>query len=190
MVSKLGSCRIDLDYVLTRDDRIERLCGVWTEAASLRMGVRIDEEMVLGRPIWDFINGGTTQRLYDSLMWHVRQTGRRASFSYRGDCPGAIRYMKMHLIPGMGDRVQMRSELLHEQPRPREIYFAHVDYHRHPDLLQCSLCQKLNTNGRWYTVSEAIEHTDLLDSLLPVEVGDTVCDNCCCKVARETGAMV
>lgn len=190
MVSKLGSCRIDLDYLLTGDDRIERVCRAWSEVAELRMGVRTDADAVVGRPIWDFINGGATQRVYDALFWHVRRNGRPISFAYRGDCPGAIRYMRMHLSPGPGGRVQLRSVLLHEQSRNREVYFCHVDYQRHPDLLQCSLCQKLNANGRWYTVSEALEHTDLLDALLPVEVGDTVCEGCCCKIARETGAGV
>ena len=190
MVSKLGSCRVDLDYLLSRDDRIERVCDAWSEAAALRMGLRLDAERVIGRSVWDFINGGATMRLYDALFHHVRTTGRRAGFAYRGDSPGAIRYMRMHLLPGPGDRVHLRSELLHEQPRPREVYFAHVDYRRHPDLLQCSLCQKLNANGRWYTVSEALEHTDLLDTLMPVEVGDTVCTCCCNKVKQQTGAAI
>lgn len=190
MVSKLGSCRIDLEYLLGPDDRIERVCPAWSDAAALRMAVRCDRDAVLSRPIWDFINGGATQRLYDGLFWHVRQTGGRVSFAHRGDCPGAIRYMKTHLIPGPGGRIHFRSELLHDQPRQREVYFCHVDYRRHPDLLHCSLCQRLNAHGRWYTITEALEHTDLLDSLLPIEVGDTACDDCCRKVARETGAAV
>lgn len=190
MVSKLGSCRIELDYLLSPNDRIERVCDAWSQAAALRMGERLHGEQVLGRSIWEFINGGPTQRLYDALYRHVRATGRGVGFGYRGDSPGAIRYMHMHIIPGPAGRVHLRSELLHEQSRGRAIYFVHVDYRRHPALLQCSLCQRLNANGRWYTVSEALEHTGLIDALLPVEVGDTVCNCCCNKVKQQTGAPI
>lgn len=185
MVSKADSCRVDLAYTLGRDDRIEQLCPYWSRAARDRMGMRLDEDFILGRPLWDFINGGATLRLYDALVWHVRNTGRRVSFRYRGDCPGAIRYMRMNLTPGEGRRVHLRSELLHDQPTARAVYFTHVDYHRSPKLVQCSMCNKLEADGRWYTLSEAIEHTTLLDSLLPTEVGDTVCDSCRTKLELE-----
>lgn len=190
VVSKADSCRVDLAYTLGGDDRIEGLCPYWTRAANQRMGLRLDEACVLGRPVWDFINGGATLRLYDALIWHVRITGRRASFRYRGDCPGAIRYMRMTLTPGTGRRVHLRSELLHDQPTPQAVYFSHVDYRRRPDLIQCSLCHKLEADGRWYTLSEALEYTTLLDTLLPTEVGDTVCDSCRTKLELQLGVVL
>lgn len=187
MVTSSRTARVDLDYMLADDDRIERVCPGWSRAARLRMGQRLDDEMVLGRPLWDFINGGATLRLYDALVWHVRRTGQRLAFRHRGDRPGALRYMKMTLTPGPGQRVQLRSECLYEQPVPRAVYFAHVSYRRHPALMQCSLCQMIEAYGRWLSLDEALEHTTLLDSLLPIEIGDTVCDSCKTKLEIELG---
>ena len=190
VVSKLGSCQIDLDYTLAGDDRIEKVCPVWTRVARDRMGVRLEDELVIGRPLWDFINGGATLRLYDGLIWHTRKTGQRLSFRYRGDCPGAIRYMRMNITPGYGRRVNLRSELLYEQPTHREVYFSHVTYRRCPSLVQCCVCNKLEHNGRWYTLGEIADYTSLLDSLLPIEIGDTVCDSCQTKLEREVGVRL
>lgn len=190
MVSRQGSCRIDLDYLLDRSDRITQVCPQWSDVARDRMGMWLDDEMVLGRAVWDFVHGGATQRLYDALLRQVRRTGRKVDFNYRGDSPGAIRYMRMIMLPGPQGVVRFRSELLHEQTRQREVYFTHSAYPRHPELTQCGLCQKLEHNGRWYTVGEALAYTDIIDELLPTEVGDTVCDDCITKVELATGVRL
>lgn len=190
MVSRLGSCKIDLDYLLDRDDLIVQVCPQWSRVARDRMGLRLEDECVLGRRVWDFVHGGATQRLYDALMHHARRTGRKLTFHYRGDSPGAIRYMRMVLLPGPGGTVRFRSELLHDQSRQRSVYFTHAAYPRHPELMQCGLCQKLEHQGRWYTVGEALAQTDAIDELLPTEVGDTVCDSCITKIELATGARL
>jgi len=190
MVSKPGTTRIDLDYMLSGDDCIERVCPGWSRAGRKRMGQRLDDEMVLGRPLWDFINGGATLRLYDALVWHVRKSGKRISFRHRGDRPGALRYMRMTLTPGLGERVHLRSECLHEQSTPRAVYFTHVTYRRNPELILCSICQMIEANGRWFNLSEMLEHTTLLDSLAPVEVGDTVCESCKTRLEMALGVVL
>ena len=187
MVSRHGSCRIDLDYVLDRHDRVARLCPYWSSVARERMAVGLDEEFVLGRSVWDFVHGGAIQRLYDALLGQARRTGRMIAFNYRGDSPGDLRYMRMVLQPGPNGTVRFRSELLHDQPRQRAVYFTHVAYPCHPDLMQCGLCQKLEHLGRWYTVEEALTQSDVIDELFPTEVGDTVCDSCLTKLELATG---
>lgn len=190
MVSRLGSNHVDLDYLLDRHDRVARLCPCWSDVARQRMALCLDDEFVLGRPIWDFVHGGATQRVYDALLHHVRRTGRKASFNYRGDSPGAIRYMRMLLLPCPQGSVRFRSELLFDQPRERSVYFTHVAYPRHPELMQCGLCHKLEHNGRWHTLDEALEHTDAIDELYPTEVGDTVCDSCITRIVLATGVRL
>ena len=186
MVSRPGSCRINLDYLLDRSDRITKVCPNWSDLARQRMAMRLDEEMVLGRSLWDFVQGGATQRLYDTLIHHVRRTGRKITFNYRGDSPDAIRYMRMVLLPGVHGIVRFRSELLHEQSRQRAVYFTHAAYPRHPELLQCGLCNRLEHNGRWYTLDDALRYTDAIDELMPTEVGDTVCDGCISRIEITT----
>lgn len=190
MVSRSGSCRIDLDYLLDRSDRITQVCPHWSAVARERMAVGLDDELVIGRPLWDFVHGGATQRLYDALIEHARRTGRKISFNYRGDSPGSIRYMSMVMLPGTAGCVRLRSELLFDQPKDHAVYFTHVAYPRHPELLQCSMCQKLEHNGRWYTLDEALRFTDAIDELFPTEVGDTVCDNCLTKLELATGVRL
>ncbi|MEM9346104.1 MAG: hypothetical protein AAGB26_05765 [Planctomycetota bacterium] len=190
MVSRPGSCRINLDYLLDREDRVTKVCPHWAVFARQRMAVRLDEEMVLGRSLWDFIQGGATQRLYDTLIYHARRTGRKLTFNYRGDSPSAIRYMRMTLLPGFGGIVRFRSELLHEQPRQRSVYFTHACYPRRPELLQCCLCHRLEYNGRWYTLDELIRQTGAIDELMPTEVGDTVCEGCITRIEITTGVRL
>lgn len=190
MVSRQGPSRINLDYLLDRDSRVLRVCPAWSRVARDRMALALDEDMVLGRPLWDFVHGGATQRLYDALLHHVRKTGRKASFNYRGDSPGTIRYMRMTLLPTAERAVRFKSELVHEQTKARAVYFTHAAYPRHPELMQCGLCQKLEHNGRWYTLGEALACTDAIDELLPTEVGDTVCDNCITKLELATGVRL
>lgn len=190
MVSSQGSCRVNLDYVLDRGDRIVKVCPHWSRVARDRMAMYLDDEVVIGSSLWDYVHGGATQRLYDALLFYARRSGRKIDFNYRGDSPGAIRYMRMILIPGPGGAVRFRSELLHEQSRQRQIYFTHAAYPRHPDLLQCALCQKLEYNGRWHTVGEALAYTDAIDELMPTEVGDTVCESCITKVELATGVRL
>ena len=190
MVSGLGYRRVNMDYQLGRDDCVIGVCSAWSTLARERMALALDEEMVLGRSLWEFVHGGATQRLYDALLHHVRATGQKIQFAYRGDSPSTIRYMRMSLLPGPHHLVRFRSEILHEQSRQRNVYFTHVAYPRHPDIMQCSLCQKIEFNGRWYTVAEALAHTDAIDDLLPTEVGDTVCESCLIKTEFATGCRL
>ena len=190
MVSRTGSCRINMDYLLDCDDRVTKLCPHWSEQARQRMALKLDDEMVLGRSLWDFVQGGATQRLYDTLIQQARRTGRKLSFNYRGDSPDTIRYMRMILLPGYHGIVRFRSELLHEQTRQRAVYFTHAPFPRHPELLQCSLCHRLEHNGRWYTLDDLIRLTDAIDELMPTEVGDTVCDGCITRIEIVTGVRL
>ena len=109
MVSRSGSSRINLDYLLDRNDRVARVCPQWSDLARHRMAMRLDDEMVLGRSLWDFVQGGATQRLYDALIYNARRTGQKITFNYRGDSPSAIRYMRMVLLPGHHGIVRFRS---------------------------------------------------------------------------------
>lgn len=190
MVSQSGSCRINLHYLLDRSDRVAKVCPHWSALARQRMAMQLDEEMVLGRSLWDFVHGGATQRLYDTLIHHARRTGRKLTFNYRGDSPSAIRYMRMTLLPSYQGCVHFRSELLHEQSKQRAVYFSHVAYPRHPVLLQCGLCHHLEYNGRWHTLDEVLRQTDVIDELMPTEVGDTVCDSCKTRIELATGVKV
>ncbi|MBX2852828.1 MAG: hypothetical protein KTR15_13920 [Phycisphaeraceae bacterium] len=190
MVSRTGSCRINLDYLLDRADRVTKLCPHWSELARQRMALCLDEEMVLGRSLWDFVQGGATQQLYDMLIQESRRTGRKLAFNYRGDSPGAIRYMRMTLLPGYQGMVRLRSELLHEQSRQRAVYFTHAAYPCRPELLQCGLCNRLEHNGRWYTLDDLLRLTDVIDDLMPTEVGDTVCDGCVTRIEIVTGVRL
>lgn len=190
MLSRHGSCRINLDYLLDCDDRVTRVCPCWSDVARQRMAIRLDEEMVLGRRLWDFVQGGATQRLYDTLIHHARKTGRKLSFNYRGDSPSTIRYMQMTLLPGYGGVVRFQSELLHKQSRERSVYFTHAVYSRRPLLNQCGLCNRLEYNGRWMTLDDALRTTGVIDDLLPTEVGDTVCDGCLTRIEITTGVRL
>lgn len=190
MVSRTGSYRVNLDYRLDRADRVTRLCPQWSELARQRMALRLDEEMVLGRSLWDFVQGGATQRVYDALIQEARRTGRKLTFNYRGDSPGTIRYMRMTLLPGYQGIVRFRSELLHEQSRQRAVYFTHAAYPKRPELLQCGLCNRFDHNGRWHTLDDLLRQTDLIDELMPTEVGDTVCDGCVTRIEIATGVRL
>ena len=190
MVSRPGSCRINLDYLLDRGDRVTKVCPHWSDFARQRMALRLDEEMVLGKSLWDFVQGGATQRLYDTLIHNARRTGQKITFNYRGDSPNAIRYMRMVLLPGHHGIVRFRSELLHEQSRERSVYFTHAAYPHRPELLQCGLCNRLEHNGRWLTLDDALRTTDAIDELMPTEVGDTVCDGCISRIEITTGVRL
>lgn len=190
MVSRSGSSRINLDYLLDRNDRVARVCPQWSDLARHRMAMRLDDEMVLGRSLWDFVQGGATQRLYDTLIYNARRTGQKITFNYRGDSPSAIRYMRMVLLPGHHGIVRFRSELLHEQSRERSVYFTHAAYPSRPELMQCGLCNRLEHNGRWMTLDDALRTTDAIDELMPTEVGDTVCDGCISRIEITTGVRL
>jgi hypothetical protein len=187
MVSRSGSNRINVDYLLDRGDRVAKLCPQWSVVAQQRMAGQLDDDCVLGRSLWEFVHGGATQRLYDALLHHARRTGRGLAFNYRGDSPEAIRYMRMMLLPGYDGTVRFRSELLHEQPRQRAVYFTHAAYPCRPELLQCGLCNRMEHNGRWFTLDDLLRTTDAIEPLMPTEVGDTVCDGCLTRIEIATG---
>ncbi|MEO0477548.1 MAG: hypothetical protein AAF085_16515, partial [Planctomycetota bacterium] len=129
-------------------------------------------------------------RLYDALIQQARRTGQKLTFNYRGDSPHTIRYMRMTLLPDYHGIVRFRSELLHEQSRERAVYFTHATYPRRPELMQCCLCNRLEHNGRWYTLDDLIRLTDVIDDLMPTEVGDTVCEGCITRIEIATGVRL
>jgi hypothetical protein len=130
---------------------------------------------IVGRNLYDFIDGMDVRHLYKTLESRVLKTGRAISFAYRCDSPVIRREMCMKLSRD-AEMIRYESAVIRETRRARPIPLQVM---KAPTFVaMCSFCQKYR-----FPVSSKIWkelETLFLEDSLPDEFRFThgICEDC------------
>lgn len=159
-----------LGYIIDDDDRIISIEGEWEGFASANGAPELTRSRVLGRPIWEFIEGPDTTEVHRLLFSEVRaRGGLDIALPFRCDGPQVRRDMRMMIGRSGAKGIEIRSQLIRELRRPYSALLD-VSVRRSDELLRvCSWCNKVNLAPRkWVEVEHAIRNLRLLeDSPIP-----------------------
>lgn len=173
------SYRIDgTDHVVSVDD-------AWLAFAAENDAPELTREHVVGRPLWDFVQGSEVRRLLRLVLSRVRRNDVPLLLPFRCDSPDRRRFMRMALTPLPGDELRVDS-ILERQDRQPPIRLLD---RRAPRSAQapvlCSLCRRVELPGQdrdrdhdWVEVEDAVVRLELFGAGPLPRLAHGVCPGC------------
>jgi hypothetical protein len=166
-------------YTIDDQDAMESVNPAWLAFAQENGAAELTREAVLGRPIWNFIEGRTTRQLYRELIHRVRHTGSALNVPFRCDSPTVRRYMRLEIEALEAGRVQFACEIQRVQLRP---YLAILDPQTPRSaghLTICSCCKRvLLKDVGWLELEDALLRLKPLEEPKAPQLDYSLCDSC------------
>jgi hypothetical protein len=164
-------------YTIDALDRIVFANSAWVEfmrgeprtrkAAADELTIR----SVIGRPVWDFIEGVQVRQLWEVLYERVRAVGAPVFVPMRCDTPSLRRLIDLELHP-LGERsIQHVCECVWSEARPAVALLDPAYPRNDARLLSCAWCSRIRVRvGAWEEIEDAqlalrIEATETLPAL-------------------------
>jgi hypothetical protein len=174
-----------------RIDASDRLCFVneaWLAFARENGAIGLDPESVLGRPIWDFIEGREVSYLFRALLREVRNQRRGMSLPFRCDAPATRREMELELVPLHAGVIEFRSHLERGTSRAPVMLLdgavARASWH----VPICSWCKRVEVSGgAWEDTETAARALGLLSSETAPRLMHTICPDCLAAIRGRAG---
>ncbi|MDX6769184.1 MAG: hypothetical protein SF051_06600 [Elusimicrobiota bacterium] len=176
----------DVVYHVDARDELVFVNPQWDRFASENDGQAFLSHLVLGRPLWDFIADITTRQLYRDMLARVR-AGRALTFPLRCDSPDMRRSLSMRATPLDARAVAFTVRTLETQPRPGVRLLAAEGERRGAPLRMCGWCRKVDVEGAWLEIEDAVARLGLFDAPQP-PLTHGICADCEAQLDRTIGA--
>lgn len=160
--------------------------GEWVEFARENGAPELVRESVVGRAIWEFMEGRETRHISRLLLDKVRSTGKSLSLPYRCDSPALRRFMEMEIVPVGGGAVEFRSRLLDVEPRDPVLLLDPHAGRGEEFLTVCSWCRRARVSSVWVELDEAVKMLDLFSSAALPQLTHGICQDCSRLVSEKT----
>ena len=154
-------------YRLDAADILRDVVGDWDAFAGSNGGAGAERSMVIGRSLWDMVQGSATQAFLDRIFYDCRRTQTALGLLYRCDSPLIERVYHMRVTPMAGAELLVSHSLI----RSRSQLRAPLRDLTPPTYRQCSQCLSCNFGGPWV----AAGHFRLPEAAAVV---DAVCPAC------------
>jgi hypothetical protein len=165
-------------YRINSEDQIIYVNRDWLRFAQENEAPELTETAVLGKPIWSYIKGDATRRLYQELFTSLRRNKTERSFPFNCDSPNLIRNMKLTLRTIGGNGIEFECSLYSIEPRDYVGLFDRRKERQSDSVLICSICRNICINGNWVSVESAIGRKRWLTSVPLPRLEESVCSHC------------
>ena len=132
-------------YRLDGSDVVAAVLGEWDSFARLNAGAGALGDRVVGRLLWDMMQGDATTAFLERQFYDCRRTQTAAGLLYRCDSPEDERLFRMRVEPAEHAGLLVSHTLIRirpQKPTPlREVGHAHYR--------KCSQCLSCNFGGPW-----------------------------------------
>lgn len=165
-------------YRIDADNRIAWVSNEWLEFARDNDASELSRDRVVGQPLFSFIWGSETEYLYYLLLDQVRLRSRAVEVPFRCDSPTHRRSMSLRLRPLEKEAVSFEGRLLWEEPRT-QVFLLDPAVARSDAILKiCAWCKKIDVEGEWLEVEEAVDRLSLFQSPRLPRQHHGVCPGC------------
>jgi hypothetical protein len=166
-------------YRLTAADVIEFVDEGWGRFA-VENGAPTLAEGVVGTSLWGYVSGQKVAHLSRELLAKVRGSGREATIPFRCDSPTVRRFLRMRVVPLAGKRVEFHTWVEREATFSEPVPFLDPAVPRDLDTLlrMCAWCKKLDVEGTWLEIQDAIGRLRLFDHPAVPAITHGICDRC------------
>ena len=176
-------------WTIDADDVITGVGGDWDEFAGANGAAALCGTRVVGAPLFDFITGQETQRIYRLLLHKVRSADAVLRVPFRCDSPEVRRHMRLEIAPMSADAIEFRGEFLGGESRPRVRLLDPNEARSRTLLVSCSFCLRLRVPpDEWIEPEHVVARMDLLSGVAVPQLIHGVCPECSASLRERLGA--
>ncbi|MGE3939928.1 MAG: PAS domain-containing protein [Nitrospirales bacterium] len=182
---------MSIQYTIDSADHIRFINEAWLQFACQNDGAHLNRAFVIGKSLWDFIDGEDLRHLYAQIFKMVRTKHHTMVFRFRCDSPVCRRYFLMTLSPLLEGSLMLSTHPIREELR-EPVALLDPDVQRGEPLLRmCSWCIKacLPTE-EWVELEEAIKRMDLLGGAEMPRLTHGICQECERTINLELKSLV
>jgi hypothetical protein len=166
-------------WTIDRKDVITSVGGDWDAFADDNDAASLCGPSVVGRPLFDFIAGEETQRIYQWLLTRVRALDAPILVPFRCDSPDMRRRMRLEIGPLRNRGVEFRGVFLASDFRPYLRLLARNVPRSGALVVSCSFCLRVRLlDGAWIEAEDAVVRMGLLTREETPRLAYAVCPAC------------
>lgn len=177
--SECASTPSEFAYEVDGTDRIIAVSGDWLDFARENGAPELTEDLVVGRSLWDFIEGVDTQAFYEFIFERVRKARIALKVPFRCDSPTCRRWMEMEIKPQLERGILLcsrivRTEAIPASDRPKVIK-------RRPGGLVtvCGWCRRVQLPSlEWVQFEDAVPALELENRCCMPGLTHGICESC------------
>ena len=167
---------VKLAYTVDSLDRIIAIDGPWDEFARANGAPALTRDSVLGRSLFDYVDGVEAAEL-TALLFERARKGSVAPIPFRCDSPTHRRFLSLALRADARGQVRCESTLEREEERAFQPLLDAAAERRGDIVVICSWCKKVRLPaGAWVEVEEAAAPLRLFGPSPQISHG--VCEPC------------
>jgi hypothetical protein len=177
---------MSIQYSIDRADRIRFINEAWLQFACQNAGAHLNRAYVIGKSLWEFIQGEDISQTYGMIFKAVRTKQQPVVLKFRCDSSACRRYFQLTVSPLQEDELMLSTHPIRECSR-NPIALLDPDVQRgEPFLTICSWCIKacLPTE-EWVELDEAINRLDYLGSGVVPRLTHGICPECLTNIEHE-----
>lgn len=166
-------------YAIDPQDVITSVCPLWLAFARENGASQLTREAVVGRSLWEFIDGTETKHFYQLLLHRVRHSNASTIIPFRCDSPTLRRFMRLELIPETDGSVYLIGVLERvEQTEP--FHLLEPNFPRSAQMLTlCSCCKRfLVESCGWLELGDVAERLHLHKKQTAPKLRNSICPDC------------
>lgn len=166
-------------WTVDGDDVITAVDGGWDAFAERNGAPWLTSAGVVGRNLFDFFAGDTTQRLHRLLLHHVRRSRESIDLRLRCDSPVERRLGLLTLAPGAAGVIEFRSSLVESGKRAPLRLLDPLEPRSSAIVDSCSICQQIRVPGTgWLEADIAVARLELDRAAAQPRLGYGLCESC------------
>jgi hypothetical protein len=135
------------EYRLDFDNCIVGVSGPWDAFAAENGAPGAQSDAILGRRLWDFVEGHQTRALLNNLFMIVRLRGEGMKLQHRRDAPAVRRVFEMTVEPQPDDGLTVAHRLLSSSAAPGARLIAFTPQ---GDRSRCSIYGAVRVGDKWF----------------------------------------
>ncbi len=165
-----------VSYRIDASDRIVEASDSWDVFAAENKAPRLTRKEVVGRFLWDFIEGSDTRHLFRLMLSKARASLSSMRIPFRCDSPEARRFMEMEIRPRPDCSIDFVCATLKTEART-PVAFIDPDVDRSNEWRTiCSWCKRIKMpGGEWAELEEGIRRLDLFGTKRPPRMSHGIC---------------
>ncbi len=166
-------------YVINRQDVITSVCPLWLAFARENGAPQLTGEAVIGRPLWEFIEGQETTHFYQLLLQRLRSNNASTIVPFRCDSPTLRRYMRLELTPDSEGNIRFDGVLERvEQTVPYQM--LEPTFPRSAQMLTlCSCCKRILVEScGWLELGDVADRLRLRTKPQAPKLRNSICPEC------------
>lgn len=177
-------------HTVDAGNRIVAVNHAWIEFMRSMTAEDLTRDVVIGRSLWDFVQGSPVRQLWEILFERARAVGAPVFVPMRADTASLRRVLDVELHPIAERAIRQVFECVWTERRP-DVALLDPGYPRSEQSLpHCHWCSRIQVRlGAWEEVEDAqltlrLEASEALPSLKPA-----VCGSCKQSLLKTFPAM-